>query len=85
MNSLINTMKGTFSDAHRKKALLTKQAKVCFAIAPGFAVDCVESLSEIKLEAGEEFQKNGGHELIYVPCLNDTDAHVNVLTSVFGA
>ncbi|KAG5508616.1 hypothetical protein GH5_06869 [Leishmania sp. Ghana 2012 LV757] len=77
--------KRAFSDAHRNKALLTKQAKVCFAIAPGFAVDCVETLSEIKLEGGEEFQKNGGHELIYVPCLNDTDAHVNVLTSVFGA
>ncbi|KAG5481607.1 hypothetical protein LSCM1_05631 [Leishmania martiniquensis] len=76
--------KQAFSDAHHNKALLTKEAKVCFAIAPGFAVDCVETLSEIQLEAAEEFKKNGGEELIYVPCLNDTDAHVDVLTSLFG-
>ncbi|KAK7196252.1 ferrochelatase-like protein [Novymonas esmeraldas] len=74
--------KRTFSELHGNAALLTKQAKTCFAIAPGFAADCVETLSEIKLEAGEVFESCGGHELIYVPCLNDSDAHVSALLSV---
>nr|AEM25311.1 ferrochelatase [Endotrypanum schaudinni] len=77
-----NPRKQAFSDEHSNKALLTKQADVCFAIAPGFAVDCVETLSEIKIEALELFEASGGHEFIYVPCLNDSDAHVTVLTSV---
>ncbi|CBZ25507.1 ferrochelatase-like protein [Leishmania mexicana MHOM/GT/2001/U1103] len=77
--------KQAFSDAHRDKALLTKQANICFAMAPGFAVDCVETLNEIEREAGEIFMKSGGHKFIYVPCLNDSDAHVKVLTSVVGA
>ncbi|SYZ65826.1 Ferrochelatase (plasmid) [Leishmania braziliensis MHOM/BR/75/M2904] len=72
------------SDAHLNNILLAKQAKVCFAMAPGFAVDCVETLSEIKLEDAEVFKKNGGRRFIYVPCLNDSDAHVKVLISFFG-
>ncbi|KAG5508278.1 hypothetical protein JKF63_05534 [Porcisia hertigi] len=80
-----NLRKQAFSEEHHNKALLTKQAKICFAIAPGFAVDCVETLSEIQVEARDLFDANGGHELIYVPCLNDTDAHVKVLASVLGA
>ncbi|CAM37974.1 ferrochelatase-like protein [Leishmania braziliensis MHOM/BR/75/M2904] len=79
-----DSRKLAFSDAHHNKALLSKQAKVCFAMAPGFAVDCVETLSEVKLEAAEVFKKNGGRRFIYVPCLNDSDAHVKVLISVFG-
>ncbi|CAC9479146.1 ferrochelatase / FeCH [Leishmania donovani] len=77
--------KHAFSDAHRNTALLTKQANVCFAMAPGFAVDCVETLNEIEREAGEVFKQSGGREFIYVPCLNDSDTHVKVLTSVVGA
>ncbi|GET87705.1 ferrochelatase-like protein [Leishmania tarentolae] len=80
-----DTRKQAFSDAHHDKALLSKQANVCFAMAPGFAVDCVETLNEIEEEAGELFKKNGGRELVYVPCLNDSDAHVKAITSVIGA
>ncbi|KAK7198313.1 Ferrochelatase [Novymonas esmeraldas] len=71
--------KRTFSELHGNAAVLTN---ICFAIAPGFAADCVETLSEIKWEAGEVFESCGGHEFIYVPCLNDSDAHVSALLSV---
>ncbi|CAJ1011636.1 putative Ferrochelatase [Leishmania naiffi] len=72
------------SDAHLNNILLAKQAKVCFAMSPGFAVDCVETLNKINLEAAKVFKKNGGRRFIYVPCLNDSDAHVKELISVFG-
>ncbi|MFW5816730.1 MAG: ferrochelatase, partial [Wenzhouxiangella sp.] len=48
-------------------------------ICPGFSIDCLETLEEIAMEGKEEFIKAGGEELNYIPCLNDSDAHVAVL------
>ena len=41
-------------------------------IAPGFSVDCLETLEEIKMEGREEFKEMGGEKFEYMSCLNDS-------------
>jgi len=57
----------------------TKHVQV---ICPGFSIDCLETLEEIKEENREEFLHAGGERLDYIPCLNDSEDHVNVLASL---
>lgn len=51
-------------------------------LSPAFVSECVETLEEIALEARDEFLDNGGEEYNYIPCLNDTDAHITVLSDL---
>lgn len=51
-------------------------------ISPGFSVDCLETLEEIAIRYRDLFIASGGEKLEYIPALNDSDAHVNVLASV---
>ncbi len=53
-------------------------------ICPGFATDCLETLEEIAIRNREEFLSAGGYEFHYVPALNDSDAHVRVLSGVLS-
>ena len=48
-------------------------------LCPGFAVDCLETLEEIAIRAREQFLEAGGERLDYIPALNDSDAHVQLL------
>lgn len=48
-------------------------------VCPGFAVDCLETLEEIAMQNRELFEESGGKSLKYIPALNDSDAHVDVL------
>jgi len=48
-------------------------------LCPGFAVDCLETLEEIAIRAHEQFLDAGGERLDYIPALNDSDAHVQLL------
>ncbi len=48
-------------------------------LCPGFAVDCLETLEEIEIRGREQFLAAGGKRLDYVPALNDTTAHVQLL------
>ena len=48
-------------------------------ISPGFSVDCLETLEEIKIQYNELFKKNGGDNLSYIPCLNDHDDHIKLI------
>ena len=50
------------------------------AICPGFSADCLETLEEMVMQYGELFNEHGGESLRYVPCLNDTPAHLDFLT-----
>lgn len=74
-----------FCEACHSTAMLTKEVKVCFAMAPGFAVDCVETVHEIAEEAGELFKEHGGNDFIYIPCLNDSEGQVKTITAVLKA
>lgn len=48
-------------------------------VCPGFAVDCLETLEEVRLGYAEAFRAAGGGELRYVPALNDGQEHVEFL------
>lgn len=50
-------------------------------VAPGFAVDCLETLEEVAMMLAEEFATSGG-QLRYIPCLNDSSAHAQVLAAI---
>jgi ferrochelatase len=51
-------------------------------ITPGFVADCVETLEEIAQENKEIFLEHGGEKFSFIPCLNDSDAGIGVLTHV---
>ncbi len=54
-------------------------------VCPGFAVDCLETLEEVRLRYGELFERTGGGELRYVPALNDRADHVELLAALVAA
>ena len=49
-------------------------------VTPAFVSDCLETLEEIGMEAAEDFEENGGQKLHVVPCINDRDDWVKVLS-----
>ncbi|MBB1490285.1 ferrochelatase [Paracoccus sp. MC1854] len=53
-------------------------------ISPAFSADCIETLEEINGEIREAFEHAGGKGFTYIPCLNDDDAHIAVLTEVIA-
>ncbi len=53
--------------------------KNILVICPGFSSDCVETLEEISIQGKESFLKSGGKNFDVVPCLNDSDDHINLL------
>ena len=54
--------------------------KNILVICPGFAADCVETLEEISIQGKESFMKSGGNNFDMIPCLNDSDDHINLLS-----
>lgn len=48
-------------------------------VCPGFATDCLETLEEINMQNREAFLAAGGTSFEYVPCLNASEAHVDLL------
>jgi ferrochelatase len=64
-------------------ARLARAGKKSIAvIAPAFSSDCVETLEEIKEEIKESFEHAGGQEFTYIPCLNDSDDHIRMMTAI---
>ncbi len=51
-------------------------------ICPGFSVDCLETLEEIAQQDRALFQSRGGGELAYIPALNDSPAHLDLLSDL---
>jgi len=49
-------------------------------ITPAFVSDCLETLEEIAMEGEEIFHEMGGQEYTTVPCLNDDDEFVSLLS-----
>ncbi|MGB0499129.1 MAG: ferrochelatase [Rubricella sp.] len=64
-------------------ATLAEEGKKRIAImAPAFSSDCVETLEEINEEIKESFEEAGGEEFTYIPCLNDDDAHIDMMRAI---
>jgi ferrochelatase len=51
-------------------------------ISPGFSVDCLETLEEIAIRYRDLFLSAGGEKFEYIPALNDSVEHVNLLAAV---
>lgn len=60
-------------------ALAAKGVKHLAILSPAFVSDCVETLEEINIGLRETFLSAGGERFTYIPCLNDSDAHVAFL------
>ena len=62
-------------------ALAARGARRVDVVAPGFAVDCLETLEEVAMMLAEEFAALGG-QLRYIPCLNDSPTHAKALAAI---
>jgi ferrochelatase len=51
-------------------------------VCPGFVADCLETLEEINMEVREDFMHAGGGEYHYIPCLNERDDWMHMLTGL---
>ena len=64
-------------------AELARQGKKRIAVmAPAFSADCIETLEEINGEIREAFEHAGGETFTYIPCLNDSLAHIAALVAI---
>lgn len=52
--------------------LAAKGKKRIAIFAPGFSVDCLETLEELAIQGREAFLHAGGSDFAYIPCLNDS-------------
>ena len=66
--------------AERWVALPKEGVKHLTVVCPGFSIDCLETVDEIANEGREDFLAAGGEKFDYVPCLNDSPAHVDMMT-----
>ncbi|MDB4016084.1 ferrochelatase [Flavobacteriaceae bacterium] len=65
----------------RTVANFAKSGLKQLAIAtPAFVSDCLETLEEIGMEAAEDFEEKGGDHLQVLPCINDREEWVNVMS-----
>ncbi|WP_299272369.1 ferrochelatase [uncultured Psychroserpens sp.] len=54
-------------------------------VTPAFVSDCLETLEEIAMEGEEIFHEMGGKEFTTVPCLNDDQEFVDLLSKWINA
>lgn len=65
----------------RTVANFAKSGVKQLAIAtPAFVSDCLETLEEIGMEAAEDFEEKGGDHLEVIPCINDREEWINVMS-----
>ncbi|WP_251360009.1 ferrochelatase [Kangiella sp. TOML190] len=48
-------------------------------ISPAFASDCLETLEELAIQNKEVFVETGGGDYSYIPALNDSPIHIDLL------
>ena len=63
-------------------ALPGKGIKKVALVAPGFSADCLETLEELAIRGRETFVEAGGSDFAYLPCLNDSDAGMEMLRNI---
>lgn len=64
------------------EALAQDGAKKVVVVSPAFISDCLETLEELAMEGRDEFMHAGGEAFSVVPCLNDSDAAIDVIEDV---
>ena len=64
------------------EALAKQGVKRLAIVAPGFSVDCLETLEEIAIGLEETFLEHGGEKFTYIPCLNATEGSNRLIASL---
>ncbi|GKX62203.1 ferrochelatase [Pragia fontium] len=64
------------------KALPAQGVKRVQVICPGFSADCLETIEEIDKQNREFFMAQGGESYRYIPALNDSPAHIDLLQAL---
>jgi ferrochelatase len=64
------------------KTLAEKGVKNLAVITPGFSADCLETLEEIAVENAHIFKQHGGENFFAVPCLNDSELGMTVISQL---
>ena len=64
------------------EALPGQGKKKVVIFAPGFASDCLETDEELAIRGKEQFEQAGGEHFAYIPCLNESDAGIDLLESL---
>jgi len=54
--------------------------KKLLVMCPAFVTDCLETLEEIELQGSEIFKQAGGESLTLIPCLNEHEQWVSVIS-----
>jgi len=62
--------------------LAAKGSKAVDIICPGFSADCLETLDEIQIEYRNLFMAHGGEQFHYIPALNDSDGHIEMMRAL---
>jgi ferrochelatase len=60
--------------------LAQKGVRKLLVMCPAFVTDCLETLEEIALQGAETFRQAGGESLTLIPCLNDHEQWVSVIS-----
>jgi len=66
--------------AETLKELPGQGVKDVHIISPGFSADCLETLEELEEENREYFIESGGEKYKYIPCLNDNEKHLKLIS-----
>jgi ferrochelatase len=64
------------------EALAQRGVKSLAVVTPGFSADCLETLEEIAVENGDIFKANGGENFAAIPCLNDSEGGMAVISQL---
>ncbi|WEK44181.1 MAG: ferrochelatase [Candidatus Sphingomonas colombiensis] len=65
-------------------AMPAKGVKRVAIVAPGFSVDCIETLEELAIRGRETFTNAGGEDFAYLPCLNDSAIGLEMLRKILS-
>ena len=60
--------------------LAQQGVKNLLVMCPAFVTDCLETLEEIALQGSDQFKQAGGESLTLIPCLNDHEQWVSVIS-----
>lgn len=67
------------------KMLAEKGTKHIQVMCPGFSADCLETLEEIAVQNREIFLEAGGKQYEYIPALNATPEHIEMMVKLTAA
>ena len=67
---------------HTLMRLAREGTKKVAIFAPGFSVDCLETLEELAMQGHEQFEEAGGTHYAYLQCLNDSPVGMDMVETI---